>query len=52
MGFDSNLKKLIDIYGVVASIEVISVMLTQEIETIDELNDCILDELSYAAESN
>lgn len=52
MKFTNNLKNLIDVYGVVASMEVIDVMLTQEIETIEELNDCILDELSYAAESN
>lgn len=51
MEFTSNLKNLIDIYGVGGAMEAIDVMLTQEIETIEELNDCIIDEIFYAAES-
>ena len=52
MKFTNNLKDLIDIYGVDEAMKVIDVMLTQEIETIEELNECIIDEISYAAESN
>lgn len=51
MSFVNNLKNLIDSYGVAGAMEVINVMLTQEIETIEELNECLLDELSYIAEN-
>lgn len=52
MSFTDNLKNLINAYGINGAMEVIDAMLTQEIETIEELNDCILDELSYVADSN
>ena len=52
MSFTENLKNLINIYSIGGAMEVIEVMLTQEIETIEELNDCIIDELSYTADSN
>ena len=48
MKFTKNLKELIKIYGLEAAMQVIDVMLTQEIETLEELEDCIIDELSYA----
>lgn len=52
MNLTSNLKNLIEIYGVDGAMQAIDVMLTQEIESIEELNDCIAEEISYAAESN
>ena len=48
MQFTKNLEELIKLYGLDAAMQVIDVMLTQEIETLEELNDCIIDELSYA----
>ena len=48
MQFTKNLEELIKLYGLEAAMQVIDVMLTQEIETLEELNDCIIDELSYA----
>ena len=49
--FVANLKTVIEIYGLDSAMDVIAVMLTQEIETIEELNDCLVDEISYATES-
>ena len=46
-----NIKKLIELEGLDAAIDVIDVMLTQEIETIEELNDCIREEISYCIEN-
>ena len=51
MEFTKNLKKLIDEYGVENVTDIIEIMLTQEIKTIEELNDCFVDELSYLAEN-
>lgn len=52
MQFTKNLEELIKIYGLEAAMQVIDVMLTQEIRTLEELNDCIVDELSYAREDS
>lgn len=52
MKFTENLENIIDAYGVKESMRIIGIMLTQEIETIEELNDCLVDELSYLAENN
>mgnify|MGYP000850252918 CR=1 FL=1 len=52
MKFTKNLKELIKIYGLETAMQVIDVMLTQEMRTLEELNDCIVDELSYAREDS
>lgn len=51
MKFTTNLKNLIEVYGVEGAMQAIDVMLTQEIKTIEELNDSIVDDLSYAADN-
>lgn len=51
MKFTKSLKAIIDVYGVERAMQIIDIMLTQELETIEELNDCLVDELSYAAEN-
>lgn len=51
MRFTKNLENLIDAYGVKEGMRIIDIMLTQELETIEELNDCLIDELTYLAEN-
>lgn len=43
----SNLRALFRAYGPKTSEQAIKVMLAQDIESIEELNDCIQDELFY-----
>ena len=49
--FIASMKTLIEMYGLDSAMDAIAVMLTQEIETIEELTDCLVDEISYATES-
>lgn len=50
MKLTSNLKTLIEVYGVDRAMQIIDILLTQQLETIDELSDSIADELYYATQ--
>lgn len=43
-----HLKIMIELYGLDNAMDAIDTILSQEIETIDELTDSIVDELYYA----